>query len=70
MKVGVVVQRLEHRPVTAEVAGSNPVNLVLFYLCFEKLIFLCDNTRFCKPLYILTKYKPKLSAIKYSIFSL
>jgi hypothetical protein len=26
---GVVVQRLEHRPVTAKVAGSNPVNPVL-----------------------------------------
>jgi len=25
---GIVVQWLEHRPVTAEVAGSNPVNLV------------------------------------------
>ena len=31
MKVGVVVQRLEHRPVTAEVAGSNPVNLVIIF---------------------------------------
>jgi len=27
---GIVVQWLEHRPVTAEVAGSNPVNLVAF----------------------------------------
>ena len=33
MKVGVVVQRLEHRPVTAEVAGSNPVNLVIIFYC-------------------------------------
>ena len=27
---GIVVQRLEHRPVKPEVAGSNPVNLAFF----------------------------------------
>ena len=32
MQFGVVVQWLEHRPVKAEVAGSNPVNLVFLFV--------------------------------------
>ena len=34
---GVVVQRLEHRPVKPEVAGSNPVNLASFFKMHFKM---------------------------------
>ena len=68
MKVGVVVQRLEHRPVTAEVAGSNPVNLVIIFYCTSYILLakMYSCTWYLRQGNLKSKTKEVLISLRFS----